>query len=203
MKTKNLLLAATIGLTLTCQAFAGDVSKIVESCTGCHGKDGVSADTNIPTIAGLSSKYLASNFKAYKAKERTCAETTVLSGADKDKKTDMCKVTEALTDAQVADLVKFYSSKKFVRATQKADAALAAKGKDLHKTNCEKCHSDGGANAADDASILAGQQMGYLASQFKDLMAGKRPMEKKMKAKIEALTQEDFDALTAYYGSMK
>jgi sulfide dehydrogenase cytochrome subunit len=200
-KSKTILLA--IGFTFTSMAFAADAAKLAESCMGCHGKDGASTDTNIPSIGGLSAKYFNVTFKAYKEKTRTCAETEIKTGDQKGTKSDMCKAVEGLSDEDVKGLVKFFSAKKFVRADQKFDAALAAKGKELHKVNCEKCHSEGGSMASDDASILAGQQMGYLTATFKDLTSDKRFMEKKMKAKIDGLDKDAYDALVNYYGSFK
>ena len=45
--------------------------------------------------------------------------------------------------------------------------------------------------------------MGYIDSSFKDLLAEKRPMEKKMKAKLEALDKDSLTALSNYYASFK
>jgi sulfide dehydrogenase cytochrome subunit len=195
----------TIALTLmtTSAIHAADIGKLTDSCTSCHGKDGASTDTNTPSIGGISAKVLNLHFKAYKAKERTCAEMAIKTGELKDTKTDMCKIVEALSDEDVKKLVTFYSAKKFLRATQTFDAALAEKGKEIHKTNCEKCHSEGGSLASDDASILAGQQKGYMNISLKEFLADKRPTEKKMKAKFEGLDKESIDALTNYYASFK
>ena len=199
----SMMLTTILGLSLTTAVFAADIGKLTETCTACHGKDGASTETDIPSIGGMSAKYLASTFKAYKGKERVCVETSIRTGAQKDTKTDMCKVVEALSPEDIQKLSAFYSGKKFVRSTQKFDAALAEKGKEIHKTNCEKCHSEGGSVAADEASILAGQRLGYLQTQFKDFLAGKRPMEKKMKTKLEALDKDSIDALANYYASFK
>ncbi len=199
----KLFILTLITLSLSTKIIAADVNKLVESCTACHGKDGASKDTEIPSIGGMSAKYLDITFKSYKGKERVCAETAIRTGAQKDTKTDMCKVVAALSDDEIKSLVKFYSSKKFVHATQSFDAALAAKGKEIHNTSCEKCHSEGGSLAADDSSILAGQQKGYLSSTFAELLADKRPMEKKMKQKFETLDKESIEALTNYYASFK
>ena len=192
-----------LSFALTSIVNAADVKKLVESCTACHGKDGASTVTIIPSIGGLSAKYLNLTFKAYKGKERLCAETTIPVGTQKDTKTDMCKVVDSLSDDDVKNLVKFYSGKKFVRAAQSFDATLAEKGKGIHKTNCEKCHSEGGSLASDESSILAGQQKGYLDATFKELMDGKRPMDKKMQAKFETLDKESIEALSHYYASFK
>lgn len=199
----NKLLCLTLGALLSTSVLAADVAKMAESCNGCHGKDGVSSTKTIPTIAGMSQKFLMSTFKAYKKKERPCAEHKVISGADKGKKTDMCKAVEPIADADLEALAKHYSEQKFVAATQSPKADLAAKGKEIHKANCEKCHSKDGQKPGDNAGFLGGQHMEYLATTLDEYQAGKRPMEKKMKAKMEKLTKEDLEALVNYYGSIK
>ena len=83
------------------------------------------------------------------------------------------------------------------------DPELAKKGKAIHQDDCEKCHSNDGTVASDDAGILAGQRMGYLAQTFDYYKSGKRSMEKKMKPKIDKLDKAGFDALVNYYGSFK
>ena len=75
-------------------------------------------------------------------------------------------------------------------------------------TACEDCHGkkgneDGGSSADDDAGILAGQWMPYLEDQFKEYASDKRPMPKKMKPKMEKLTDDDIKALIHYYGSLQ
>jgi sulfide dehydrogenase cytochrome subunit len=204
MFRKSKLVVVALGFTITSVVVA-DVNKLAESCNACHGKDGVSTEVKIPTIAGMSAKFITSTFKAYKEKKRPCAETTTPAGADKDKKNDMCKIVEALSDADAGALVKFYSTKKFVRATQTFDAALAEKGKALHKTNCEKCHSEGGSLAADDAGMLAGQHKEYLEAALVQFNDGTRPTDKKMKAKLDGLAEdkEAMAALANYYASFK
>jgi sulfide dehydrogenase cytochrome subunit len=169
----------------------------------CHGKDGVSADTNMPTISGFSPKYFQYTMKSYKEKTRLCRESEIPTGDLKGTKTDMCKIVEGLSEEDSKAISKFFTDKKFVKANQKFDAALAEKGKAIHKESCEKCHSDGGSKASDDAGILAGQQMGYMEATLKEFAAEKRPMEKKMKAKYESLDNDSFTALTHYYGSLK
>jgi sulfide dehydrogenase cytochrome subunit len=115
----------------------------------------------------------------------------------------MCQVAKDLSDADIKQVAQYFAGKKFVRAQQKFDPALAKKGKEIHEHTCDKCHSEGGSLASDDAGITAGQWMPYLKEQFKEFKAGKRPMVKKMKPKIEKLEPADIDALVNYYGSFK
>ena len=189
-----------LGLTFASSAMAADPT---EACAGCHGADGVSTDPHVPTIAGLSAAYLTSTMKAYADKQRPCAEATVASGAKKGSKTDMCAVAKETSAADVAALSAAYAGKKFVAAKQTADAALAAKGKDLHDKLCDKCHTEKGSVAEDDAGLLAGQWMPYLAAQLNDYKSGKRPVPTKMQPKLDQVQVGDIDALVNYYGAGK
>jgi len=78
---------------------------------------------------------------------------------------------------------------------------LAKKGAKLADKKCEKCHSDGGTNPDDDASLLAGQPREYLTRSFEKLSNGEQPMPKKMKKKFKKLKDEQKKALIEYYVS--
>lgn len=173
------------------------------TCTSCHNKDGVSTDKDVPTIAGYSATYLSDTLAGYAKKDRPCPETKFRSGPDKGKVSDMCKVAAALSDAEIQQVASYFSGKKFVRATQSADPVLAKKGAAIHERSCEKCHSENGSSPDDDSGMLAGQWMPYLKQTLLDFKAGKRPVGKKMKPKIDALQPADVDALVNYYGSFK
>ena len=184
--------AGLFSLSLATGAWAADVNKLVENCANCHGKDGASTVSDVPIIGGYSAPFISDSLTAYKKKERPCGQ-----------KIDMCQAAKDLSDADIKQVAQHFAGKKFVRAQQKFDPALAKKGKEIHERSCNKCHSEGGSLASDDAGILAGQWMPYLKEQFKEFKAGKRPMVKKMKPKMEKLQQADFDALVNYYGSFK
>jgi len=201
--TVLLACGALLGLSLATAASAADVDKLVEACDACHGKAGASTEKDVPIIGGVSLKYLNIGMKAYKEKKWPCPETKIRTGPKKDTKTDMCKVANDLSDSDMELVNKYYSEQKFVRAKQEANAALAAKGLEIHNKNCKKCHSEGGSEASDDAGILAGQHMDYLNTAFKALSSGERPMPKKMKAKMDLVDKEGMEALVNYYGSFK
>ena len=194
---------AVFSFSLASGAWAADVNKLVEGCADCHGKDGVSTESDVPTIAGFSSDTLASNLAAFKKNERPCPETKIRAGEKKGTKTDMCKSVKDLSDADMKQLADYYAGKKFVRAKQKFDPALAKKGKTIHDANCDKCHGEGGSSAKDDAGILAGQWTPYLEEQFKQYTSDKRPMPKKMKPKIDKLDKAAIEALIHYYASLQ
>ncbi len=209
MKRKNnvgyalLAAGALFGFTFATGALAADASKLAESCVNCHGKDGASAESDVPNIGGFSAAYFSDAMKAYKSKDRPCVETKFRSGDKKGTKSDMCQVVKDMSDADIKALAQYFSEKKFVRTAQKFDAAMAKKGKDVHDKNCEKCHSEGGSLAGDDAGILAGQKMAYLKEQTEFFLGGKRAMPKKMKPKLEGLDKSEVEAVLNYYGSIK
>lgn len=184
-------------------AAAADAGKLVESCADCHGKDGASTDPNTPIIGGFSALYFADSMAAYAAKDRPCPEAEYPAGPNKGKKTDMCKVSKDLSESDISAIAEYYAGKPFVPAKQKFDAALAAKGKAVHEELCEKCHSDGGSLASDDAGILAGQWQHYQRETLKAFMSGEREAEKKMAQKIEKLDAETAEQLVQYYSSLQ
>ena len=194
---------ALFSLILATSVSAADMAKMVEDCDSCHGKDGASTEPEIPIIGGISAIVLNDTMIAYKGEERPCPETEHVTGDKKGQKTTMCKIAADLSEDEIKQLGEHYAGKPFVRAKQKFDPALAAKGKPVHDDLCEKCHEEGGSLASNDAGILAGQWMPYMRHAFKGYSSGDRPMTKKMKKKYEKLSDEDIEALIHYYASLQ
>jgi len=209
MKREAKIISALLGCTALAGLFpapyagAADLNKVIEVCATCHGKDGVSSESDVPTIAGFSKDYLAPTLTEYRNKARSCPETKIREGTKKGEKSDMCQSTKELSDDEIKQVAGYYAGKKFVPAKQEFDVALANKGKDIHDANCDKCHSDGGRVANDDAGMLSGQWMSYLRQQLTDMKSGERRVPKKMKSKVDDLDKASVDALLNYYGSNK
>jgi cytochrome subunit of sulfide dehydrogenase len=182
-------------------ASASDLDATIANCAGCHGDDGVSQNSDVPTIAGIPEFVHSDALYFFRDNERPCAETTYKHGDTSRPATTMCAVVADLSDDQIDEIAAHYAGLKFVPAKQSFDADLAAKGKALHESECVRCHSAGGSNADDEASILAGQQMGYLEETFAQYKAGKREQPQKMQEKIDALSDDDVKALVNYYAS--
>jgi len=208
MKTKTNVqsLLAIILLTICYPAIlvqAADLDKLAANCEQCHGKDGVSTEPKIPTIAGMSSTYITDSIAAYLDKSRPCDDIKIPSGEHKGDTSNMCKSVEKLSEEETDMLAQHYAGKAFVRAKQKFDADLAATGKSIHEVNCKKCHEDGGSSPDDDAGYLAGQWMPYLEDQFEEYGKGERVQPKKMQPKLEKLSKDDIKALLHYYASFQ
>lgn len=198
-----LVTTVIIGMSLVGYASAADIAKLEETCASCHGKDGASSSSDVPIIGGISPVYIEYNLNYYKKKERPCPEAEIRSGPNKGNKTNMCEIAKELSDSDITQLAQLYASKKFVRAVQNYDQELAKKGKAIHQQYCEKCHNNDGTDSKNDAGILAGQWTPYLRKTFQEFSSGQRPMEQKMKPKIQKLDNDGFEALMNYYASVK
>lgn len=186
--------AMVLGLAISAPAFASDlqdgapIEVLAAPCAGCHGVNGVSAGP-APTIAGLSEKYFKKVMKNYRK--------------DKGGSTIMNRIAKGYTKDETKKLGAYYASKAFVAADQKFDAALAAKGKDMHAANCESCHKKNGTEPKNNKGILAGQHMGYLKIQMNNFLSGTRK-NRTMKKKLEKAGGADaVEALAHFYASVK
>ena len=197
LKQKIILpLLITVALPFTL-AFADDAALVKEKCGTCHGDDGNSKDEKVPSIAGFSATSLEDIMSQYKAGDRVGDKYTPEGG----KETDMGTIAKDLSDDDAGKITAFLAAQKFKPIKQDIDEALAKKGKKLHKKKCEKCHSDNGTNAEDDAAILAGQWEAYLQKEFDKIAAKERDVPKKMKKKFKKLSEEDRKALVKFYVS--
>jgi len=194
--------ALALGLTASL-ALAQDLGAIVENCNGCHGPDGASQNSDVPTIAGLPEFTHSDALYFFRDGDRPCSESKYRHGDTSRAATTMCAVTADLSDETIDEIAVHYLDLPFVPAAQDFDAALAAAGKALHDELCERCHSDGGSNADDEASILAGQWMGYLEKTFAQYASGEREQDKTMKEKMDGLSADDVKALLNFYASQQ
>lgn len=198
----TLACSALFYLLLPGAVSAADVDKLIEPCTSCHGADGVSTEADVPSIASYSEEYLKLSLIKFQKKERPCTETEFRSGSNKGRKTDMCESVKDLSESDMQQIAGYYAGKVFVRTPQPFEAALAEKGKDIHTSKCDTCHSLNGTLAEDDVGILGGQKIHYLANTLKHFKEGKRKLPKGMKQKIEALDDTQIEALIHFYGSV-
>ena len=181
-----------------------EVADIAHQCDECHGADGVSTESDVPSVAGISPFIIEEYMLEFRDEARICRESKYRSGDLQRPATDMCVIAKDMSEGDITEIAEHYGSKDFAAVKQSFDADKAAAGAKLHKRNCEKCHSDGGSYADDDASILAGQWMPFLEQVFADYVTGDRNMlEDKMKEKMDALSDEENAALIHFYGSQQ
>lgn len=203
MKTKLILVTATAFSLAMVNAMAGDLDAIVANCNGCHGDDGVSQWTDVPTIAGVPEFVHSDALYIYRDEERPCAKSEYRQGDTSKAATTMCAVVADMDDDTIDEIAAYYAELPFVAAKQDFDASLADAGKAIHDEKCDKCHSEGGSNPDDEAGILAGQWIGYLETTFAQYMADERDQPSKMRDKMNELSDSDVAALLNYYASQQ
>ena len=195
-------------LSLTLSIFASvsaadDLATVIEDCNGCHGNDGVSQWSDVPTIAGVPEFVQADALYIFRDNERPCSEKEYKQGDTSRPATTMCEAVADLSDDMIDDLAAYYFELPYVAAQQEFDADLAKAGQALHERLCDMCHSEGGSNADDEAGLLAGQQIGYLKTTFAEYASGDRSQSKKMDENIANLSDADVTALLNFYVSQQ
>ena len=197
---RKVMLFASITLLFSNVAFAkkkkpellsgASTMMLVNTCEGCHGGKGVSHGPSIPTIAGLSSTYFVETMEGYKTGD---VPSTIMG-----------RLAKGYTSEEFAQMAEYFAKQEYVGAKgQKVDEAKAQKGAKLHDKYCEKCHSEAGTLAEDDAGFLQGQWKPYLAAQMMDYQNKDRKATKKMKKKLKKLHKKHgpagIEALIEYY----
>jgi sulfide dehydrogenase cytochrome subunit len=170
-----------------------DASQSMPICTGCHGADGASGITpDTPNIAGLDAGVFEDAMFAYQDGGRKCLPSGTM----------MCQVAASLSEDDIIELATHFSEMPFKPAGEDFDAALAAKGEELHEDGCGMCH---GIHEPGDPqfSILHGQKMAYLSGVMKQYAAGERDQMAPMQAAVSALSPEDIEAIVNYYASYR
>ncbi len=202
MKQSALLACLLVTLTIA-PAGAEDVNAIVESCADCHGENGVSQWTDVPTIAGVDAFVGSEALYIYRDSERPCASSAYRQGDTDRPEATMCKLVSNFSDDTIDTIAEHFAGLPFVAAKQDFDEQLAAAGKRIHDNKCSRCHSDGGSNPDDEAGILAGQWTGYLRTTFAEYASGEREQLGKMKKVMDSLSDDDTEALINYYASQQ
>ena len=180
-------------LMFSSTAKADDLEKLIKQCGMCHGQDGNSPSSTIPSIAGFTSEYFQHTLDAYKNDTR---------------KSELMKsFVHTLNEHQIEEIGNYYQSKAFIPREQSFDSAKAEKGKQLHNKYCEKCHENEGRITDNNYGVLAGQWMPYLTKAIKDYLDGNRRVAPMMVTKLKAMKKEagdeGIDQLAHYYASVK
>lgn len=190
----GVVLAGGLLASSMAQADFDRASMLANTCVGCHGINGISTGPAIPSIGGMSETYFTETMKAYRDGDRP--------------NTIMTRLAKGYSDQDIADMAKYFSSQKYVQVEQSHDKQMAAQGKRLHSTFCERCHDAGGTVAEDDSGFLSGQMKPYLEYSMQDFTSGNREYtERRMKQEVEKLIAQHGDKgiqqLIEYYASGK
>lgn len=188
-----------LGLLLVAGAHGAlaELPEAAKECAVCHNETGISDDSEVPTIAGASAYFLENQLAVFAGEARPC-EADYFEKESEIKASDHCTIAGSLSEDEQIEVAAYFSELPFQPAEQDVNEELAGKGASIHEANCERCHSDAGSLALDDAGILAGQWKHYLIEQFEYYKAGTRWQPEKMEPEMD-LSDEEMNALAEFY----
>lgn len=166
---------------------------LADTCTGCHGTNGVSAGPASPSIAQMDPVVFVETMQAFQSGDTYS--------------TIMGRIAKGYTDEELERMGEYFHEQTFMPAKQEFDQAQVEAGAKLHDEYCEKCHVEGGKPVPeeDDYYILAGQWTPYLKYAMSDFQDDRRDLPKKMRKKLDAMIEEhgesSLDALYAFYAA--
>ncbi|QQA41912.1 c-type cytochrome [Pelagovum pacificum] len=155
-------------------------------CAGCH----IDVDSHVPRLDILSADYIAAELQAYHAGDRE-------SGIMEQAATDVPQTAHL-------DLAEYFAQTPIERPAGEGSAegeTLATRGSN-DVPACTACHGPGQTEAQRFPS-LSGQDEAYLATQLRLWRDGGRTGSEKMTIAAEELTDEEIDALAAWFASLE
>jgi sulfide dehydrogenase cytochrome subunit len=188
-KSLSLILGTGLLLGSAHLTAAPTASMLGDTCAGCHGDNGASFGPATPNIAALSEIYFTDTMTAFKNGERPA--------------TVMDRIAKGYTEEEIKLMAGFFAKMPMAVTSQELDAAKVAAGEEVYEDNCAKCHDEYGALPDDDAGILASQWLPYLRYTMEDFKSGSREMPKKMKKKVDALSDAELEAVLQFFASQR
>jgi cytochrome c553 len=159
------------------------------ACLPCHEKDGVSALPTVPSIGGQWNDYIVLALFQFRNGHRPSEI--------------MAPIAKPLTDNDLGNLAKYYSSLKPWGPARQTDPAASAAGPALtRQKNCIQCHAPG-LVGQDSVPRIAGQQMNFLTEQLRGFRAGTRgDIDGNMTAAVRDLTDAEIKTLADYVSGL-
>jgi len=186
----------TVQLLRAADAERGEALAQEKRCARCHGDAGVSDDAEDTNIAGMRASYFYKQLKDYQ-------------GGQRDNR-DMKKQVRGLDDQQMVDLAAWYANQEPAQmgtGAANADPAvldLVFSGDPTRLLKaCSSCHGRRGEGGQFDSPPLTGQYPEYFITTMTEFKEGERANDiyGRMRTIAEALTEEEIEALAAYYSA--
>lgn len=170
-------------------ANAQSIADKVQVCAGCHGDNGVPADTSWPVIWGQHQGYLYLQLRDFK------------SGARKSE--IMGPVVRDMSRDDMMAIALYFSQKPWPDLNQpRAASALMARAAQTNASvGCTGCHQDGYKGDGTQPR-LAGQNAAYLAKTMLDFRSSARGNNPGMTDLMSATSKDDLKAMAAYLAGL-
>ncbi|MCW8918416.1 MAG: c-type cytochrome [Gammaproteobacteria bacterium] len=162
----------------------GDGARIASACNGCHGEEGNSRVSSVPSLSGLHVKYLYTATQAYRQGQR--AHKT------------MQTMVDFLDDVGIEKVAFYYATRK-PQQHKKIKPGERAKGEALSE-KCVSCHGEGGVSEKPEVPSLAGQDRNYLIKATREYAIKKRQHDGMLTA-VEKMPLDEIMALADYYAN--
>ena len=167
----------------------GEGKSVANTCSRCHGANGISTTKGTPHIAGQRPAYLYTKLKAYQ------------TGVRRDE--GMQSAIKFLSDDALFKVAAYYGSLEpapplpatVKAAPPRSDPVAAGKAA---AAACAGCHGDGGVSKIPGMPSLVGMDPKYLVTAMKAYTNGQRK-DDTMKALVAPLTDSDMNSIALYY----
>lgn len=197
MRRFLVVIAMLLAAGATYSASQEEAKAIVkEKCHLCHGEEGEASSAIYPRLAGQNRIYMVKQLKNFRDGKR--------------KSDTMNEMAKGLSDAQIAALAEYFSSKPG-KTHRIRDKALDAVGYYIyHKGNkfsgipaCKSCHGEQGLGT-DQLPRLAGQHKRYVADQLQAFNERARTNDNAVMHTIASkLTELEIEAVALYVSGLK
>ena len=87
----------------------GDVKVLISECESCHGPNGVSDQSDIPSLAGKKAGEIEEALDAFYYYERHCTTTTYRHGDRPKTPLSMCNVSNTLSKEDKKAIAEYFS----------------------------------------------------------------------------------------------
>jgi cytochrome c553 len=188
MRSSAALAVAIYFLTATAQAQT--IEEKAQTCSACHGENGVPQQKDHPVIWGQQLGYLFIELRDFK------------TGARKNDL--MSPIAQGLDPSDLMPLAQYFSQKPWPDLAQPpATSDIAAQAQRINAAIvCTSCHQEGFKGDSVQPR-LAGQNHDYLAKTMTDFRTGARANNPGMTDLMKAISESDIAALATYIAGLQ
>ncbi len=168
-------------------------------CQGCHGEFGISANTQIPKLAGQFSNYISKQVRNYQSGKRTHQIMSAMAAT--------------INDDDLADVADYFASQDKMKGSGSADNLI---GKKLFSNSnvsnlglaCINCHGEKGLGLKPQISVfpvIGGQHKDYIRRQLVNFREGNRTNSPNgmMNKMAGSLTDAEIESLAEYVSQQR
>ena len=184
MRRSAAALAVAVGL-LPATVQAQTIAEKAQTCSACHGANGVPQQKDHPVIWGQQLGYLFIELRDFKVGAR--------------KNDLMSPIAQSLDPTDLMPLAQYFSQKPWPNLAQPpATSDVAAQAQRINAAVvCTSCHQEGFKGDSVQPQ-LAGQNHDYLAKTMIDFRSGARANNPGMTDLMKAISEPDIAALATY-----